>query len=184
MTEATFKIKISVSPDDEQEQAVKTTIRDDDVSEPIDTSLITGEIVKTIPEQKFTLCVGYPAFKPDVAVAADGFRDWAGADSVEKAAWDYLRKSPKVGLWHERTGTSEGIAEVVESYIYRPDTPWVLEAADGSTQTICKGDWLIGLLWSDEGWDLVQSKSIAGVSPQGRARRRPTDPADKAQLRS
>lgn len=180
MNEATFKIRIAIEPDDDP--IVKATESSDPVD--VDTSLITGEVVKEIPEQKFTLCVGYPARKPDVGVAADGFRDWSSEAAVEKAAWSYLRKSPKVGLYHEQTGTSEGIAEVVESYIYRRDDPWILKAADGTEQKICKGDWLIGLLWTEAGWDLVKRGDINGVSPQGRAKRRTSAPADLATLRS
>ena len=173
---ATFRIKISVEP--EVAEASKSAPTD------VDTSLIASEVIKSVPEQKFTLCVSYPARRPDVGVAQDGFRDWASEESVEKAAWSYLRKSPKVGLWHESEGRSEGIAEVVESYIYRQDTPWIIKAADGTEQKICKGDWLIGLVWTDAGWNLVKSGEVRGISPQGRARRRRSSPDDLASLRS
>ncbi len=177
MPEATFKIRIQIDPDDTPAAKSVETVD-------VDTSLIAGEVIKAIPEQRFTLCVGYPARKPDVSVAADGFTDWASDESVEKAAWSYLRKSPKVGLNHERGNASEGIAEVVESYIYRQDTPWIIKAADGSEQKICKGDWLIGLVWSESGWQKIKSGEITGVSAQGRAKRRQSDPADLATLRS
>ena len=178
MPDAVFKIRISI---DEDTNATKSGAT---LSNNVDTSLIAGEVIKAIPEQRFTLCVGYPARKPDVGRAADGFRDWSSEESVEKAAWNYLRKSPKVGLFHETSGTSEGIADVVESYIYRQDEPWIIRAADGTEQRICKGDWLIGLLWSEDGWNLVKQGEITGVSPQGRAKRRPTSAADLANLRS
>ena len=180
MTEATFRLTVRIEPDDDRASTIKST--DDDVD--VDTSVISGQVIKAEEEQRFTLCVGYPANKPDVGRAADGFRDWASAQSVEKAAWSYLRKSSKVGLWHEREGTTEGIAEVVESYIYRQDTPWVIQAADGTEQTICKGDWLIGMVWTQAGWDLIKSGEVRGISPQGRARRRASNPEDLANLRS
>lgn len=176
MPEATFKIRIQIDPD---ESATKST-----AVEEVDTTLIAGEVIKSIPTQRFTLCVGYPARKPDTGVAADGFRDWSSEESVEKAAWSYLRKSPKVGLHHLPGDTTEGAAEVVESYIYRRDDPWIIKAADGSEQKICKGDWLIGLVWSEAGWNSILSGEITGVSAQGRAKRRHTDPADLATLRS
>jgi Putative phage serine protease XkdF len=142
---------------------------------------ISGVVVKSQEEQRYTLTVAYPANKPDVAVAQDGFRDFAAPDAVEKAAWSYLRTSPKVGLWHQ-TGT-DGSGEVCESYIYRgPD--WVVKAADGSEQVIKAGDWLMGIIWSEESWPLVKQGLIGGVSPQGRAKRRQADPAAIAQLRS
>ncbi len=177
MPEATFKLTVRIEPDDGvTEKAAE--------SEPADTSLISGEVIKSEPAQRFTLCVGYPARKPDTGVAADGFRDWSSEKSVEKAAWNYLRKSPKVGLWHAPGDSTEGAAEVVESYIYRRDDPWVLTASDGSTQTVCKGDWLIGLVWSESGWNSILNGDITGVSAQGRAKRRQSDPADLATLRS
>lgn len=177
MTEATFKIRITIDPDDAPTTKAVGT-------EEVDTDLIAGEVVKSVPEQQFTLCVGYPARKPDIGVAQDGFRDWSSEESVEKAAWNYLRKSPKVGLHHMPGDSTEGAAEVVESYIYRQDEPWIIKAADGTEQKICKGDWLIGLVWSDAGWAAIKSGEINGVSPQGRARRRPSSAADLATLRS
>ncbi len=142
---------------------------------------VSGVVVKSNAEQRYTLTVAYPANKPDVGVAQDGFRDFAGPDAVEKAAWSYLRTSPKVGLWHAQ-GT-EGSGEVCESYIYRgPD--WVVKAQDGTQQTITAGDWLMGIIWSEESWPLVKQGLIGGVSPQGRAKRRMPDATSVAGLRS
>ena len=160
MSEAVFKIKIQVTPDeDETAKSIQTN----------DPEGIAGLVVKSQDEQRYTLTVAYPANKPDVAVAQDGFRDFAAPHAVEKAAWNYLRKSPKVGLWH-KDGT-EGAGTVCESYIYRgPD--WHIDAADGSKQIIKSGDWLMGIIWDDSTWPLVKEGLIGGVSPQGRARRR------------
>ena len=173
MPEATFKVRITVEPDDAP--ATKSATNDPDSSE------IAGMVVKSQEEQRYTLTVAYPANKPDVAVAQDGFRDFAGTHAVEKAAWNYLRKSPNVGLWHQN-GT-DGSGEVCESYIYRgPD--WTVSAADGSEQVIKAGDWLMGIIWSEDSWPLVKQGLIGGVSPQGRARRRVPDAAAVASLRS
>ena len=172
MTEATFRIKVSIEPD-VTESAIKTT--------EIDTDEVAGIVIKSEEEQRYTLTVAYPANKADVAVAQDGFRDYASAAAVEKAAWSYLRKSPNVGLWH-RTGT-DGSGEVCESYIYRgPD--WTIKAADDSEQVIKAGDWLMGIIWSVDSWPLVKQGLIGGVSPQGRAKRRMPDAAAVANLRS
>lgn len=170
MSEHTFKITINVEPD----EVAKAEI--------IDTNAVAGMVIKAGEEQRYTLTVAYPANKPDVGVAQDGFRDFASADAVEKAAWTYLRKSPNIGLWHE-DGT-DGAGEVVESYIYRgPD--WTIGAADGSTQVIKAGDWLMGIIWSESTWPLVKQGMIGGVSPQGRARRNMNpDPETVKNLRS
>lgn len=171
--EATFRIRVAIEPDGEP--VIKAE------QETADTDGLAGVVVKSQEEQRYTLTVAYPANKPDVDIAMDGFKDFAGTAAVEKAAWSYLRKSPKIGLWH-RDGT-DGSGEVCESYIYRgPD--WTVKAADGSEQIIKSGDWLMGIIWSEESWPLVKQGLIGGVSPQGRAKRRMPDPAAVASLRS
>lgn len=92
-----------------------------------------------------------------------------------------MLKSRNVGAWHE-DGT-DGSGDVVESYIYRgPD--WTVTAADGSTQVIKAGDWLLGVRWNEDTWARIKNGEIGGVSPQGRAHRRVPDPATVAGLRS
>ena len=173
MTEATFKITVNIEPDTPGLAMNKAT--------EIDTSQIEGVVIKSAEEQRYTLTVAYPANKPDVGLAQDGFRDFASVNAVEKAAWSYLRKSPNVGLWHA-DGT-DGSGEVCESYIYRgPD--WEVAATDGSTQVIKAGDWLMGIIWSEQSWPLVKQGRIGGVSPQGRAKRRHPDADAIANLRS
>lgn len=141
---------------------------------------IAGVLVKAVDERRFTLVVGYPALRADSAQAADGFRDFAGPEAVEDAAWSYLQKSPQVGLWHSQ-GT-DGAGVVTESYIYRgPD--WRMTAADGSEQLIKAGDWLLGIVWNPETWELIKSGKIRGVSMQGSAVRRQPSPEALASLR-
>jgi len=166
MPEASFTVRVSVEPD---------------VVEPSTAEGLSGIVVKSADEQRYTLTVAYPANKPDVSVAADGHRDFASAAAVETAAWNYLRKSPKIGLWHR--GGTDGAGDVVESYIWRgPD--WHIEAADGSEQVVKAGDWLLGIQWNEETWPLVKSGRIGGVSPQGRAKRRVPTAEAVANLRS
>src|SRR5215469_3119171 len=142
---------------------------------------VAGQLVKAAPERRYTLMVAYPANKCDVAVAKDGYQDFAGEDAVEDAAWNYMIKSRGIGLWHE-DGT-DGAGEVVESYIYRgPD--WVIKAADGSEHVIKAGDWLMGVRWTPEAWADVLSGKINGLSMQGSALREEADPADLIGLRS
>jgi hypothetical protein len=130
---------------------------------------VAGAVVKADSSQRYTLCLAYPADKPDVAVAADGHRDFIGKAALEEAAWEYLTKSPNIGLWHE-DGT-DGAGQVVESYIYRgPD--WTIAATDGTEQVIKSGDWLLGIRWSPDTWPLVRDGHGRGVSMQGSAKRR------------
>lgn len=140
---------------------------------------VAGKVVKSDSARRYTLTLAYPADKPDVAVALDGHRDFAGKQALENAAWTYLTKSPAVGLWHE-DGT-EGAGEVVESYIWRgPD--WTVTAADGSEQVVKSGDWLLGIRWSEQAWPLVRDGQGRGVSMQGKATRRSPSPGVLAAL--
>ena len=125
-------------------------------------------LLKSSDEQRYTLGVAYAAYLPDVGKAADGYQDFVGADALEKAAWSYMRKGGSVGI-HHQNGT-EGRGQVTESYIYRgPD--WHVNAADGSTQVIKAGDWLLGVVWQPETWQEIKAGLINGFSPQGSAKR-------------
>ena len=146
-----------------------------------DGNSVAGMVVKAEDERRYTLTVAYPADKPDTAVAADGYRDFASKAAVEDAAWEYLTKSPNVGLWH-KDGT-DGAGTVVESYIYRgPD--WTVKAADNTEHVVKAGDWLLGIQWSPETWPLVKEGRVGGVSMQGSAARRVPSAEAVASLRS
>lgn len=141
---------------------------------------VAVQVLKASEERRFTLGLAYPADRPDVSVASDGHRDFAGADVLEAAAWSYLTKSGSVGL-HHLDGT-EGHGRVVESYIFRgPD--WHVTAVDGSEQVIKAGDWLMGTVWDEPTWAAVKRRELNGLSPQGRAQRRKPSAEALAKLR-
>lgn len=141
---------------------------------------VSARLLKTTDEKRFGLYVAYPAGRADRAVAADGHRDFAGAAAVEAGAWTFLDKGAAVGLGH--LPATEGAGRVVESWIHRAP-PWTLTAADGSTQTVHPGDWLVGIIWTPEAWAMVKAGDLAGVSMQGSARRRRPSPEALAGLR-
>jgi hypothetical protein len=144
-----------------------------------DGETVKGVVVKSDDERQYTLQVAYPADSADVAKARDGFQDFASAEAVEKAAWSYMENARNVGLMHAE-GT-DGAGTVVESYVYRgPD--WAVKAADSSDQLIKSGDWLIGIRWGDDAWNMIKSGEIGGVSMQGAAKRRTPNPADVARV--
>lgn len=148
-----------------------------------DGETVKGVVVKSDDEQHYTLTVAYPADSPDVAKARDGFQDFASADTVERAAWSYMRNAigngGEIGAFHE-DGT-EGDGLLVESYVYRgPD--WTIKAADNTEQVIKAGDWLIGVIWSEEAWTAFKSGESTGVSMQGDAMRKTPSPADVARV--
>jgi hypothetical protein len=148
-----------------------------------DGETVKGVVVKSDDDRRYTLTVAYPAESPDTAVAKDGYQDFASKETVEQAAWTYMRNAisngGEIGAFHE-DGT-EGAGQLVESYVYRgPD--WAITAADGSTQVIKSGDWLIGTIWSEPAWDMFKSGEASGVSMQGNASRKQPSPNDIARV--
>ena len=123
------------------------------------------QIAKSTEERRFTLGVAYAPDTPDKSVAADGHRDFMTAQEVEKAAWKFLASHPTVGYNHQE-GTT-GLGQVVESYVYR-GPEWVVSP----TLTIQPGTWLVGVVWSEKGWEDVKAGKINGLSMQGNAKRR------------
>lgn len=107
-----------------------------------------------------------------VASAADdldGHGEFTSAEEVEKAAWNYARNHRRIGFFH--VDGTETHADLVESYIYRgPD--WVTTDIDGNEQVIKAGDWLLGGILDEPGFDLVLKRKADGWSMDGLARRR------------
>src|SRR5258708_21787528 len=90
---------------------------DDDYWPGVEKTAEVGALLKASAEQRYTLMMAWPSMKPDVAKAADGRRDYARPEVVERTAWAWMAKSRSVGLFHA-DGT-EGRGTVVESYIHR-----------------------------------------------------------------
>jgi hypothetical protein len=122
-------------------------------------------------EDRFVLGIAFKAGRqPNTKRGADRKRDFAEAEVIEKAAWQYLREGREIGIEHI-DGTL-GHAEVVESYIHRgPD--WITKSVTGQEVTVSEGDWLIGMILDPPAWELRKSGHLNGFSVQGRVKRRP-----------
>lgn len=137
-------------------------------------------VVKTEGDKRVSVHLAYPSMRADQTRAMDGFRDFAGPDAVQDAAWHFMKQGAKIGLGHQQGTTGAGTC--VESWVHRAD-PWTITAVDGTTQTIMPGDWLIAVQWPADTWELVKSGVINGVSMQGTATRRKPSPEALAALR-
>lgn len=173
MPSANFRLRVTVEPDDEP--IAKTTGMSSS-----DTAAVS--IFKSVEESRVTVGLAYPHSKADKGVAADGHIDYAGRTAVERACWAFTSKSRSIGLQHQ-DGT-EGHGTVVESGLHHgPD--WVIKDDDGVVKaTIVDGDWVMAVQWDPPTWDLIKSKRLNGLSPQGRAKRGTPTPEALAQLRS
>ena len=144
---------------------------------------VHGPVVKEQNEDRYLLNVVYPAMRLEPKGGKDGFRDFASAGVVEKAAWRFMQKGAKLGMWHQEG--YDHCAEVVESYIYRNPDPWFIKDDAGAIiQEVWEGDWLMGTILQPPTWSLYKAGLIGGVSPQGEAARIYSTPARLAQLRS
>lgn len=121
------------------------------------------------PEQRFLYGIAYQAGQdPRIAKGLDGGRDFFSPRELERAAWSFMLNGHQHGLFH--ADGSEGVAKTVESGIYRNPVPWVIS----DDLIVRKGDWTVGVLADDRVWQLHKSGKVAGLSPQGVARRRRT----------
>lgn len=141
----------------------------------------SGLLLKADDEKRVATYVAYPVEKADVAVAADGHIDFASRGVVEEAAWNWMVKGARLGLWHKEP-TAE--FECVESATHHgPD--WVVKAVDGSERRIVDGDWLITVrAKTPSAWKMIKDGLIGGASPQGGAARRTPSAEALASLRS
>lgn len=118
-------------------------------------------VIKEEEEKRYTLGVAYPANR------VDAHGDYTTPEELEKAAWEFAKRIQEgrasIGLMH-LPGT-EGAGTVVESYIYRGPT-WEING-----QVVQPGDWLLGVIWSEEAWKLIKAGKITGYSIQGMARK-------------
>lgn len=118
--------------------------------------------------QRYTLSVVYPASKREKP-EPDFHGDVMSEEELEKSAWGFMGKGQdRIGLMH-RPGTG-GAGKVVESYIWR-GPEWKMKDAGGMDQSVSPGDWVMGIVWSPEAWQAIQSGQLTGLSLQGAARK-------------
>jgi hypothetical protein len=124
-----------------------------------------GTIVKAQAAKRQLLLVAYPAMKADVGRAADGFRDFAGPDAVEKACHEFAKGGYQLGLWHEKG--HEDCGTVLENYVFPSPTSWVVKGPSGDEMEICQGDWLVKVELKPYAWEMYEKGLIGGASPEG-----------------
>ena len=118
---------------------------------------------------------GMPALKELVDVPVIGITEAAlCAAALQGHRFSIIAISDRITAWYR---------ECVESFVWRAP-PWALKAADGSQWTVNEGDWLIGIRWSPQAWELLKTGKVHGVSMQGYAERRAASPEGLARVRA
>ena len=125
-------------------------------------------LLKSEGESRFTLGIVYRA---DTAPGrgADGFNDLLKAETLEAACHRFMAEHQQIGLMHA-DGTS-GMGTVVECSISRAPA-YTMKASDGNPVVVSPGDWLLGVIWQPQAWQLIKSGAVTGYSFQGSAARR------------
>lgn len=116
--------------------------------------------LKSDDGKRYTLGVVY---EPGTVDSQD---DYATAEDIEKAAWDFVRNGLRLGYMHKNQ--ADDIGDIVESYVAPAD----MHVGEGIVK---RGTWLIGVVWSPEYWEKVKKGEVTGFSMGGRARRIPDD---------
>lgn len=121
---------------------------------------------------RFVLGIAYQAGQnPAIGRGADGARDFFTPEELQKAAWQFSKGNRSVGIFHGPSDTV-GHIDIVESFLWPSDEPWVIKATDGTEVVVRKGDWLLGGILDDVAAHLYENDLITGWSPQGVAKRR------------
>lgn len=150
---------------------LRAELRGDTVG-PEPTAKAKYAVTKTADEKRYTLGVLYV---PD-AVDADG--EYADAETLQSACWDYVRKGYR-GI--RDTHTDVELGELVEliSWPHEVVTKTILGDGKSYEMKLPAGTVYAGVVWSEEAWPLVKSGKLRGYSMGGKAVRMKEAATDK-----
>jgi hypothetical protein len=113
-------------------------------------------------KDRFTLGIAYPVNETDT------HGEFAQPRTVELAAWWFAQFGSEAGYMHISDQSGNKVGQVVETYIYRNPTPWIVNG-----QSVEEGDWVVGVVWMPDFWELIVSGQVTGYSVDGTALRVP-----------
>jgi len=96
-------------------------------------------------------------YAPDIV---DAHGDWADAETIEKAADDFMIKYRNMDVNHNM---KDGAGEIAESYVAPVDF-------EINGEKIKKGTWIIASIPSDDVWENIKKGKITGYSLYGTAK--------------
>ena len=142
----------------------------------IETGSLYAEIYKAVAEKRFTYTVVYKASKSITEPIKDAHREFATADELQEALWDYVRLGDRdIYVQH---GMVEGIGfkkagEWVElaTIPYEFEAEFKLPGQPIRKSKIPAGSIVMGVIWLPWSWKLVKKGKIRGFSFGGLAGR-------------
>jgi 2'-5' RNA ligase len=133
---------------------------------------VAGPVIKSVDAQRYTFAPLYPA-SPERPTAAhlDAHGDFATAEDLQKAVWDYVRAGDRSIRDQHRDGTEIGEAVEIVSWPYEVTVP--MTKADGTVveKSFAPGTVFLGVVWNETGWSDVVKGRKRGYSLGGMATR-------------
>lgn len=142
----------------------------------VEAGSLYAEIYKAVAEKRFTYTVVYKASKSITEPIKDAHREFATADELQEALWDYVRLGDRdIYVQH---GMVEGIGfkkagEWVElaTIPYEFEAEFKLPGQSIRKSKIPAGSIVMGVIWLPWSWKLVKKGKIRGFSFGGLAGR-------------
>ncbi len=133
---------------------------------------VAGPAIKSDDAKRYTMAPLYPA-SPESPTAAhlDAHGDFATADDLQKAVWDYVRKGDRTIRDQHRDGTAIGECVEIMSWPYEVTVPMTTAAGTTVQKSFAAGTVFLGVVWNELGWSDVVKGVKRGYSLGGMATR-------------
>ena len=129
---------------------------------------VAGPVIKSDEAKRYTFAPLYPA-SPESPAAEhlDAHGDFATADDLQKAVWDYVRAGDRTIRDQHRDGTAIGETVEIVSWPYEVTVP--MTKADGTVveKSFAPGTVFLGVVWTEGGWSDVVKGVKTGFSLGG-----------------
>ncbi len=133
---------------------------------------VAGPAIKSVHAKRYTMAPLYPA-SPESPSAAhlDAHGDFATAEDLQAAVWDYVRKGDRTIRDQHRDGTAIGECVEIMSWPYQVTVP--MTTASGATvqKSVAPGTVFLGVVWNELGWSDITKGVKTGFSLGGAATR-------------
>lgn len=131
-----------------------------------------GPVIKADESKRYTFAPLYPA-SPETPTAAhlDAHGDFATADDLQKAVWDYMRAGDRSIRDQHRNGTTIGECVEIVSWPYQVTVPMTSAAGATVQKSFAPGTVFLGVVWNEAGWSDVVKGVKTGYSLGGLATR-------------
>ncbi len=135
-----------------------------------------GPVIKSDEAKRYTFAPLYPA-SPETPAAGDldAHGDFATADDLQAAVWDYVRAGDRTIRDQHRDGTAIGEMVEIVSWPYPVTVPMMGAGGVTVEKSFAPGTVFLGVVWNELGWSDVVKGVKRGYSLGGLAIRTATE---------